>query len=74
MSQSLLSGLPSWKNSLAFVAISPFCRPSVPGFTCTEVGVMSAGAWTAVYRMAYEQARIALEPSFFQKQLAPSRN
>jgi hypothetical protein len=36
--------------------------------------IPSPAAWQAVYRAAYEQARMALEPSRFQRMLKPSPN
>jgi hypothetical protein len=39
-----------------------------------QLGFIVAGPWTDVYRIAYEQARIALEASRFQAMLQPSWN
>jgi len=45
--------------------------------TCTaafEGGIPSCGPWSAVYRLAYEQARAALAPSRFQEMIKPTWN
>jgi hypothetical protein len=39
---------------------------------CT--GMVVPAAWMLIYRLAYEQARVALAPSRFQKLVEPSRN
>ncbi|WP_165231161.1 hypothetical protein [Aquisphaera insulae] len=33
-----------------------------------------SGAWAEIYRLAYEQARAALAPSWFQRMTQPSWN
>jgi len=62
------------ESSLALVVIGPACRSILVGTPCFEAGMPGPESWMAVYRLAYEQARAALEPSLFQKLLAPSRN
>jgi hypothetical protein len=37
-------------------------------------GMVVPAAWMAIYRLAYQQARVALEPSSFQMRLRPSLN
>ncbi len=39
-----------------------------------DSGIPSCGPWTAVYRLAYEQARAALAPSRFQALIKPAWN
>ena len=52
--------------------------PTIPVFLAyTPVfdgAIPSCGPWTAVYRLAYEQARAALEPSRFQEMIKPTWN
>ena len=38
------------------------------------IGMPMAHSWTAIYQLAFEQARIALQPSPFQRMLQPSWN
>src|SRR5208283_1358489 len=64
----------SHNSSLPLVAMMP-AAPVLS--TCTpafEGGIASCGHWTAVYRLAYEQARAALAPSRFQEMIKPTWN
>jgi hypothetical protein len=64
----------SHNSYLPLVAMMP--AVPVPS-TCTPAfdgGIPSSGPWTAVYRLAYEQARAALAPSRFQEMIKPTWN
>ena len=64
----------SHNSYLPLVAMMP--AVPVPS-TCTPAfdgGIPSCGPWTAVYRLAYEQARAALAPSRFQELIKPTWN
>ena len=50
------------------VPVLSTCTPAFDG------GIPSCGAWTAVYRLAYEQARAALALSRFQELIQPTWN
>ena len=61
-----------------FALNSPASQPASKGVVvclCMQGnGMPVVESWTAVYRMAFEQARIALHPSPFQQMLTPSWN
>lgn len=58
-------------------AMLAFPRAAVafgPSFTPCAGGFSVGDAWTHLYQLAYQQAQAALEPSRFQKALAPCWN
>jgi hypothetical protein len=59
---------------LALLVIAPGNRALLACPTTQGAGITVDDCWTAVYRLAYEQARAALEPSRFQKLNSPSWN
>jgi hypothetical protein len=74
MFNRLIPVFPGVESSLALMAVPTATRVLVGCMGVPCAGMSGAGAWMAVYRMAYEQARAALEPSRFQKMLNPSSN
>jgi hypothetical protein len=75
MSYGLFKDSPGYDSLLALVAILPACQTlaaSGPAFGPAMPRLESC--WMVLYRLAYEQARAALEPSRFQRLLEPSRN
>jgi len=59
---------------LAIVATCPSAQPCVACILAPEARVPVPSAWVNVYRLAYEQAKAALEPSRFQVMLEPRWN
>ena len=60
--------------SLAPMATSPTAQAGVACFLAPEAGISAPEVWTDIYRLAYEQARAALEPSRLQAMLQPCMN
>jgi hypothetical protein len=60
--------------SLALVVVSPAVQACVAGFVASGLGMNTPAGWMDAYRLAYEQARAALEPSRFQVMLQPCWN
>lgn len=60
--------------SLAQLATSPIAQACVVGFAGREAGMSIPATWINIYRLAYERARRALEPSRFQEMLEPRWN
>jgi hypothetical protein len=56
----------------------PTIQPAAKGVLvclCMQgAGMPVVESWTAIYRLAFEQATIALQPSPFQQMLKPSWN
>ena len=73
-----------WRGTRSSTSYNSYHRPQVAMMpavpvpsTCTPAfdgGIPSSGPWTAVYRLAYEQARAALAPSRFQEMIQPTWN
>jgi hypothetical protein len=64
----------SYNSYLPLVAMMPAVPVLTAGTPAFDGGILSCGPWTAVYRLAYEQARAALAPSRFQELMKPSWN
>ena len=60
--------------SLALVATNSAAQACVACFLAPEAGMTVPGTWMNVYKLAYEQARAALEPSRFQIMIQPRWN
>jgi hypothetical protein len=75
MAYGLLRNSSGYDPSLALVAVLPADQSLFRGAPGFGPGMpLLESWWPVLYRMAYEQARAALEPSRFQKLLEPSRN
>lgn len=59
-------------QGLVFTA--PNAQAYVACLVATQPGISALGSWLDVYRLAFEQARAALEPSRFQIMLQPGWN
>ncbi|MDG3006143.1 hypothetical protein [Paludisphaera mucosa] len=66
--------VPTSTASVSSVATSTHATRVTGSFVPTAGGFMVAGPWAAVYRLAYEQALAATQPSKFQKMLEPCWN
>ena len=72
MQNRLIQGLTATDSSFAPNAASPAWPMTAGTMPCS--GMVVPAAWMAIYRLAYQQARVALEPSPFQRRLRPSLN
>lgn len=59
---------------MGLVSTTPNTQACVACYLAIQPGISAPGSWMDVYRLAYEQARAALEPSRFQVMLQPGWN
>ncbi|WP_165252149.1 hypothetical protein [Paludisphaera soli] len=65
----------SSKVSVSSSATSSASEPTAAAFFPTASGgFVVSGPWAAIYRLAYQQALAAREPSRFQKMMEPCWN
>ncbi|QEH32685.1 hypothetical protein OJF2_11640 [Aquisphaera giovannonii] len=77
MSNRLIAASIVHESSPAFLSVprldaaGPMACPATMG---PDGSLTIAGPWIEIYRLAYEQARAALTPSWFQRMTQPSWN